>query len=95
MEQWHRTIQTMIDEIDRFIREKQPEELTLRELARHFSYLEYHFSRKFREISGMQLREFDCAASGCELDTTPGRIFYFYHDCTQYWKYVRPVLRRL
>ena len=37
------------------------------------------------------MKEFDFQASGYCLDTTPGRIFYFYHDCERYWKYVRPV----
>lgn len=37
------------------------------------------------------MKAFDYAASGYQLDTTPGRIFYFYHDCKRYWKYVRPV----
>ncbi len=37
------------------------------------------------------MAEFDFASSGYELDTTQGRIFYFYHDCERYWKYVRPV----
>lgn len=37
------------------------------------------------------MKEFDYAAAGYALDTTPGRVFYFYHDCTRYWKYVRPV----
>lgn len=36
---------------------------------------------------------FDYAAAGCQLDLTPGRIFYFYHDCTRFWKYIRPVRR--
>lgn len=39
------------------------------------------------------MKDFDYAAAGCALDTTPGRVFYFYHDCTRYWKYVRPVRR--
>ena len=39
------------------------------------------------------MKEFDYAALGYCLDMTPGRIFYFYHDCTRYWKYVRPVRR--
>ena len=38
-------------------------------------------------------KEFDYASSGYALDLTPGRIFYFYHDCKRYWKYVRPVKR--
>lgn len=37
------------------------------------------------------MKEFDYAASGCCLDTTPGRIFYFYHDAERFWKYVRPI----
>ena len=37
------------------------------------------------------MKDFDYAASGYELDTAPGRVFYFYHDCKRFWKYVRPV----
>lgn len=37
------------------------------------------------------MAEFDYAASGYELDKTQGRVFYFYHDCQRFWKYVRPV----
>ncbi len=39
------------------------------------------------------MKDFDYASSGYALDLTPGRIFYFYHDCKRYWKYVRPVKR--
>ncbi len=39
------------------------------------------------------MKAFDYAAFGYCLDTAPGRIFYFYHDCTRYWKYVRPVCK--
>lgn len=37
------------------------------------------------------MKEFDFPQSGYELDTTPERVFYFYHDCKRFWKYVRPV----
>ena len=37
---------------------------------------------------------FDYAAAGYRLDLTSGRVFYFYHDCTRYWKYVRPVKKK-
>ena len=37
------------------------------------------------------MREFDYAASGYRLDMTPGRFFYFFHDCKRFWKYIRPV----
>lgn len=37
------------------------------------------------------MKEFDYSSSGYRLDTAPGRVFYFYHDCKRFWKYVRPV----
>lgn len=40
------------------------------------------------------MKEFDYDASGYKLDLTPGRVFYFYHDCERFFKYVRPVVRR-
>ena len=36
---------------------------------------------------------FDYAASGYCLDTTQGRVFYFYHDPERFRKYIRPVKR--
>lgn len=37
------------------------------------------------------MKEIDYAKAGYQLDTAPGRVFYFYHDCKRYRKYVRPV----
>lgn len=37
------------------------------------------------------MKDFDYASAGYCLDTTPGRVFYFYHDPERFWKYVRPV----
>lgn len=37
------------------------------------------------------MQGFDFPSTGYCLDTTAGRVFYFYHDPTRYWKYVRPV----
>jgi AraC-like DNA-binding protein len=37
------------------------------------------------------MKEFNYAESGYELDLTQGRVFYFYHDCERFWKYIRPV----
>lgn len=39
------------------------------------------------------MKDFDYTSFGYTLDLTPGRVFYFYHDCTRYWKYIRPVKR--
>ena len=41
------------------------------------------------------MRNFDYAEAGYELDLTPGRIFYFYHDPARFWKYIRPVRKSL
>lgn len=41
------------------------------------------------------MKTFDYKSSGYELDVTQGRVFYFYHDCKRFWKYVRPVKRSL
>lgn len=43
------------------------------------------------EAMEQAMREFDYSASGYQLDLTPGRMFYFYHDCSRFWKYIRPV----
>lgn len=39
------------------------------------------------------MKDFDWEQSEYRLDTSPGRIFYFYHDCSRFWKYIRPVCR--
>ncbi len=40
------------------------------------------------------MKAFDYDATDYCLDTTQGRVFYFYHDCSRFWKYVRPVRKR-
>ena len=37
------------------------------------------------------MKSFDYSSAGYELDITRGRVFYFYHDCKRFWKYIRPV----
>ena len=37
------------------------------------------------------MKNFDYTSSGYCLDTSQGRVFYFYHDPERYWKYVRPI----
>ena len=50
-------------------------------------------NRTVEEKIERAMASFDYAASGCRLDTTPGRPMYFYYDPNQYFKYIRPVLR--
>lgn len=33
----------------------------------------------------------DLSGTGYCIDTTPGRIMYFYHDPERFWKYIQPV----
>ncbi len=58
MAQWYRNIQDIITLIDACIRAQQDEALTLRALAQKLGYSEYYTSRKFRELSGMTLRDY-------------------------------------
>lgn len=56
--EWQRQIQKLIEEIDLCIRQKDSEALSLRHLSEKIGYSEFHLSKKFKEISGMQLRDY-------------------------------------
>lgn len=58
MFEWQKTIQEIVDEIDRSIAAHNDEALTLKSLANRLGYSEFHMTRKFREISGMQFRDY-------------------------------------
>lgn len=58
MHEWRLQIQDIIDAIDESIESHDDEALTLRALARRLGYSEFHTTRKFREVSGMQLRDY-------------------------------------
>lgn len=55
---WQRQIQTIIDEIDACIRQHNDDALTLNRLSCKLGYSDFYLSRKFREISGMQFRDY-------------------------------------
>ena len=61
-----------------------------------FEHGPFDFARENQLVEARMeaaMQAFDYAASGYVLDTAPGRIFYFYHDCSRFWKYIRPVKR--
>jgi len=58
MYEWHKQIQIIVDEIDECIKHRDDEALTLRFLSRKLGYSEFHTTRKFKEISGMQFRDY-------------------------------------
>lgn len=57
MYEWKKKIQVIVDEIDRCIKTYNDEALTLCFLSRKLGYSEFHTTRKFKEISGMQFRD--------------------------------------
>lgn len=58
MYEWQIQIQRIVDEIDNSIKDYQDEALTLRALSRTLGYSEFYTTKKFKEISGMQLRDY-------------------------------------
>lgn len=58
MYEWHKQIQIIVDEIDECIRQHHDEALTLRFLSCRLGYSEFYTTRKFKEISGMQFRDY-------------------------------------
>ncbi|MFR8977161.1 MAG: hypothetical protein ACLVJB_04775 [Christensenellales bacterium] len=55
MNEWARSIQTLVDEIDRCIKQQDDDALTLARLSERMGYSRFYVSRQFRAISGMQL----------------------------------------
>lgn len=58
MYEWQNKIQVMIDKIDLCIKNNDDDELSLNYLSNELGYSEFYVSRKFREISGMQFRDY-------------------------------------
>ncbi|OKP80090.1 AraC family transcriptional regulator [Paenibacillus helianthi] len=58
MHEWHKQIQIIVNEIDKCIKNRNSEAITLRFLSRKLGYSEFHTTRKFKEISGMQFRDY-------------------------------------
>ncbi|MEO1815411.1 MAG: helix-turn-helix transcriptional regulator [Acetobacterium sp.] len=58
MYDWQMQIQIIVDEIDRGIKNHDTEALTLGLLSRKLGYSKFHTTRKFKEITGMQFRDY-------------------------------------
>lgn len=58
MYEWKKQIQIIVDEIDKCIKLHNDEALTLQFLSRKLGYSEFYTTRKFKEISGMQFKEY-------------------------------------
>ena len=61
-----------------------------------FEHGPFDFERENRIVEEKieaAMKSMDYGACGYRLDTSPGRVFYFYHDAKRFWKYVKPVCR--
>ena len=58
MYEWQQLIQRTVDQIDASLRAHDDEAVVLRRLSETLGYSEYYMTRKFREISGMRLRDY-------------------------------------
>lgn len=58
MYEWQAQIQRIVNEIDDCIKTHDDEALTLQHLSEKSGYSEFYITRKFREISGMQFRDY-------------------------------------
>lgn len=58
MYEWQKNIQMIINEIDDCIMNHNNETLTLHHLSERLGYSEFYMTRKFKEISGMQFRDY-------------------------------------
>ena len=58
MREWHRLIQIVVDEIDSRIMDHDDETLALQSLSEKLGYSKFHTTRKFRELSGMPLKDY-------------------------------------
>ena len=58
MNEWRKQVQKIVEDIDRCIENHDDDGLTLQEIAKKNGYSEFHMSRKFKEISGILLRDY-------------------------------------
>lgn len=58
MYEWLKQIQMLIDKIDRCIENYEDDALTLHTLSCQLGYSEFYTTRKFKQISGMSLRDY-------------------------------------
>lgn len=58
MYEWQKQIQIIVDEIDKCIKNHDNETLTLSALSHRLGYSEFYTTRKFKEISGIQFRDY-------------------------------------
>lgn len=59
-----------------------------------FEHVPFDFATENAEVAAQveeAMADFDYSETGYELDLTPEKVFYFYHDEKRFFKYLRPV----
>ena len=78
-----------------------PEVMRLTDVARGeyivFEHGPFDYDQESRTVKSAidaAWEAFDWAASDYEFDDAPGRMYYFYHDPSRFWKELWPVRRK-
>ncbi len=78
MFEWHRTIQRMLDIIEKQLERRFDDDITLDALAKELGYSQYHVTKRFKNLTGMTFRNYlrlrRLAYSTIELRDTDMRI---------------------
>ncbi len=76
--EWHKTIQEMVNIIEKQLDHNFDEEITLTSLAKELGYSKFHITKRFKSLTGMTFREYlrlrKLAYSVIELRDTDNRI---------------------
>jgi AraC family transcriptional regulator len=76
--EWHKTIQVMVDIIEKQLYYNFDEEITLTSLAKKLGYSKFHITKRFKSLTGMTFRDYlrlrRLAFSVIELRDTNNRI---------------------
>ena len=78
-----------------------PEQMLLRDVAQGeyivFEHSPFDYEQENRSVEfaiDAAWKAFDWSASEYEFDPTPGRMYYFYHDPSRFWKEMWPVRKK-
>lgn len=56
--EWHKTIQVMIDIIEKQLYYNFDEEITLASLSKKLGYSKFHITKRFKSLTGMTFRDY-------------------------------------
>ena len=63
--EWHKTIQEMVNIIEKQLDYNFDEEITLTSLAKELGYSKFHITKRFKSLTGMTFREYLRVEKAC------------------------------